>query len=240
MRTFLAATMTFVLTSAVFAQTPAPAREAAPPYPETISVNGTGRATVTPDRFTFTVGVQTIADTVDSAVNENNAKVSAVIAALKKAGATDKDVRTSNFSIYPQQDYGQGKLPRILGYQVVNNITVRRENVAEVGRLLQVAVNAGVNTSSGLQFELSDPTRGRDQALRAAFDDAKSKASLLAQAAGRTLGRALTISEGAASAPPPRVFTAQAMRAEAAVTEVPVEAGTQQTAYTVSVVFELR
>lgn len=238
MRTFLAATMTFVLATALLAQAPVPAREPAQPYPETISVNGTGRATVTPDRFTFTVGVQTVGDQVDAAVNENNAKVSAVIAALKKAGATEKDIRTSNFSIWPQQDYGQGKLPRILGYQVVNNITVRRENVADAGRLLQVAVNAGVNTSSGLQFEVSDPTKGRDQALRAAFDDAKSKASLLAQAAGRTLGRALTISEGTAPAPP-RVFQAQAMRAEGGVSEVPVEAGTQQTTYSVSVLFEL-
>ncbi len=240
MRTFLAATMTFVLTTGLFAQTTSPVREAAQPYFETISVSGTGRATLTPDRFTFTVGVQTVADTVDAAVNENNAKVAAVIAALKNAGATDKDIRTSNFSIFPQQDYGQGKLPRILGYQVVNNITVRRQNVADAGKLLQVAVNAGVNTSSGLQFEVSDPTRGRDQALKAAFDDAKSKASLLAQAAGRSLGRALTISEGAAAAPPPRFLQAQAMRAEAAVTEVPVQAGTQETSYSVSVVFELR
>ncbi len=222
----------------VIALLPAIAAAQMQPMPETITVSGTGHVTVVPDRFSFTAGVQTVGDTVESAVNENNTKTAAVIAALKKAGAGDKDIRTANFSIWPQQEYGQGKLPRILGYQVSNSITVRRENIADAGRLLQVAINAGVNTSSGLQFDVSDPTRGRDQGLKAAFDDARSKATLLAQAAGRTLGRAMDISEGLQPAPP--VPRPMAMRAEAVSAPVPVEAGTQENTYTVSVVFELR
>lgn len=216
-------------------------RVSPPPQLETVSVSGTGHATVTPDRFTFTVGVQTISETVEAAVNENNSKSAAVIAALKRAGATDKDIRTSNFSIYPQQDYGQNKLPRILGYQVSNNITVRRDNISEIGKMLQAALNAGVNQSSGLQFEVSDPARGRDQAIRAAYDEARSKAALLAQAAGRTLGRAINIVEGGQNVPPPYpVPRAMAMRAEQGVSEVPVEAGSQDVTYSVSVLFELR
>ena len=240
MRTFLASTLALGLSVAAIAQTPMLHDSARRPFDETISVTGTGHATVTPDRFSFTVGVQTISDTVEQAVNENNSKTAATIAALKKAGATDKDIRTTNFSIYPQQDYGQNKLPRILGYQVSNNITVRRENISEAGKLLQAALNAGVNQSSGLQFEVSDPARGRDQAMRAAYDEAKSKASLLAQAAGRTLGRALAISEGGGVAPPYPVPRAMAMRAESVVSEVPVEAGSQDVSYSISVVFELR
>ncbi|HSP13472.1 MAG TPA: SIMPL domain-containing protein [Thermoanaerobaculia bacterium] len=239
MRTFLLMTFALGFSVAAMAQSGIAVREPMPAYPETVTVSGTGRASVTPDRSSFSVGVQTVADSVDAAVNENNSKVAAVIAALKKAGAAEKDIRTSNFSIYPQQDYGQGKLPRILGYQVSNNITVRRENVSEAGRLLQTAVNAGVNTSSGLQFEVSDPARGRDQAMRAAYDEARAKAALLAQAAGRALGRAISINEGGQAAPPTPYPRAMAMRAEA-VSEVPVEAGTQETSYTVSVVFELR
>lgn len=146
-----------------------PVRDTTPPLLETVSVSGTGRATVVPDRFTFTVGVQTVANNVEDAVNENNRKVAAVIAALKRAGAQDKDVRTSNFSIWPQQDYSQGHLPRILGYQVSNNITITRDKIGEAGKLLQAAISAGVNTSSGLQFEVSDPSKGREQGLRAAY-----------------------------------------------------------------------
>ena len=234
MKTFLFALLSVVFASAALAQ-PAPPEE-------TVSVSGTGRASVTPDRFSFTVGVHTVGSTVEGALNENNARVAAVIAALKKAGATDKDIQTSGFSIYPQQDYQQGKLPTILGYQVQNTITVRRSQIGDAGRLLQVAVNAGVNTSSGLQFEVSDPSKGRDQGLTAAFADAKAKAALLAQAAGRTLGRALSISEGAQVTPPrPYPTVGRVAMAEARVAQdVPVESGSQEMVYTVTVVFELR
>jgi len=217
-----------------------PPRETAPL--ETISVTGTGKATLTPDRFSFSAGVQTTAPTVEEAVNQNNTKMASVIAALKKAGATDPEVRTSNFSIYPQQVYEQGQPPRVVGYQASNSVTVTKKDIGAAGRLLQVALNAGVNETSGLNFEVSDPSRGRDQGLRAAFDDARAKATLLAQAAGRTLGRAMMITEGTeATPPPPRPMPMGVMAAKAeAISQVPVESGTRELAYTISVVFEMR
>jgi len=208
---------------------------------ETVSVTGTGKTMITPDRFTFQVGVQTVGNTVDEAVAENNRRVAAVIGALKKAGATDKDIQTSNFNIHPQQDYQEGRLPRILGYQVSNNVTVRSEKIDEAGKLLGIAIGAGVNTSSGLQFQVSDPRKGRETGLKAAFDDARAKATLLAQAAGRTLGRAIVISEGVQHPQPPQpMMRAMAMEARVGNADVPVEAGMEELSFTVSVTFELR
>src|SRR5262249_25118485 len=107
--------------------------------------------------------------------------------------------------------------------------------------LLQAAIAAGVNTSSGLTFSVADPSRGRDQGLRAAFDDARAKAALLASAAGRTLGPALAITEGTEQNIVPRPQgVVRAMAAKAEVSEVPVEAGMQELIFTVSVVFALR
>lgn len=225
----------------LLAATAAVAQTAAPPLVDTVTVAGTGRTNVTPDRFTFNVGVQSVAATVEDAVAENNRRVAAVIAALKKAGAQDKDIQTSQFTIYPQQDYQQGRLPRIVGYQVSNNVTVRSEKVGDAGRLLGVAVAAGVNHASGINFEVSDPARGRDQGLRAAFDDARAKAVLLAAAAGRTLGQALVITEGTQHTPPPMPMArAAAMEARLQTSDVPVESGSQQLTFNVTVTFALR
>jgi uncharacterized protein YggE len=119
---------------------------------------------------------------------------------------------------------------------------VTRDNVTDAGRLLQAAVNAGVNTSSGLSFLVSNPSAGRAEGLRAAFDDARAKAMVLAQAAGRTLGRALVITEGGQSTPQPPYPMPQRMTMgkAAAVSEVPVEAGNEEAGFAVSVTFELR
>ncbi|HEU4888811.1 MAG TPA: SIMPL domain-containing protein [Thermoanaerobaculia bacterium] len=238
MKRFLSTLILITIATGALAQTPS----IPIPPPESISVSGIGRSSVTPDRFSFNVGVQTVALTVDDAVAENNKRVAAVIAALKAAGAQDKDIQTSNFNIWPQQDHQEGRQPRITGYQVVNNVNVRSTKVADAGRLLGIAIGAGVNTSSGINFEVADPARGRDQGLRAAFNDAKAKATLLAQAAGRTLGRVLMISEGVQSVPPQPYPYQRAMAMEARVgnADVPVEAGSQEQTYTVSVTFELR
>jgi uncharacterized protein YggE len=244
MKRFLISAVAAALSATALAQ-PATMPAHDPAYVDTVSVTGSSHVTVTPDRFSFNATVQTIAPTVEEAVNENNTKVAAVIAALKSAGATAEEIRTSNFSIYPQQDYSQqqqGKLPRVIGYQVSNSITVTRKQVADAGRLLQTAIAAGVNQSSGLNFFVSDPARGRDQGLTLAFADARAKASLLAQAAGRNLGPAMSISEGGSSPmPPPRPMMSRVMAAQAVVAEtVPVESGSSDLSFTVSVVFALR
>ena len=238
MKRFLISLIAAVTASTALAQAAQPIAAA---MPESITVTGTGRATVTPDRFSFTLGVQTIAPTVDEAVNDNNAKVASVIAALKKAGAEDKNIQTSQFNIWPQQDYQEGRLPRILGYQVSNSITVRSTKIADAGRLLGIALSAGVNTSSGINFENSNPSAGRDQGLRSAIEDARAKAALLAQAANRTLGKAIVISEGVQAQPPvyPMARSA-AVAMEAKVGDVPVESGSQEVTYVVTVTYELR
>lgn len=216
--------------------TPAP-REAA--GAETVSVSGIGRATLAPDRASFSVGVQSMGPSVAAAVQENNQRVAAVVAAMRKLGATDREIRTSQLSIYPQQDHQPNRAPRIVGYQVSNNVTVVRNDPAEVGRYLQAAVDAGANTVSGVNFTVSDPARGRDSALQAAFADARAKAEVLARAAGRTIGRALAITEGTAITPPPYPMGRGAVMLEAKM-DVPVEAGAEEITFSVSVVFELR
>lgn len=227
-----------ILAPVAFAQTNSP-REAA--LLDTVSVTGTARVRTAPDRFSFTVGVQTQGQTVELAVNENNSRVAAVTSALKRAGAADSEIQTSGFSIYPQQDYSQGQLPRLVGYQVSNNITVTKKQIGEAGKLLQAAIAAGVNTSSGLNFSVADPARGRDQGLRAAFEDARAKATLLATAAGRTLGQAVAITEGTEPTVVPRPMPVRAMAAKVAdVSEVPVESGSEELTFTVSVVFSMR
>jgi uncharacterized protein len=227
--------------AALHAQTPpGPVpREAA--FGQTVSVTGVGRVTLTPDRAMFTAGVQTIAPTLAAATQENGTKMTAILNALKAAGATERDLRTTGLAIYPQQaQQGEGRPLRIVAYQVSNAVMVTKDDPAAAGRLLEAAVNAGANTVSGVTFTVSDPPRGkRDQGLQLAFIDAKEKADVLARAAGRSIGRALAITEGGAQQPMP--VPMMRMRAEAAqMASVPVESGTEEITFTVSVIFELQ
>ncbi|MGA7615729.1 MAG: SIMPL domain-containing protein [Thermoanaerobaculia bacterium] len=206
---------------------------------DTVTVRGNARLSLTPDRVTFTIGVQTTAPTVDDAVRQNNTRVSGVVDALKKAGATPDQIRTTNFSVYPQQVYQQGEAPRLTGYQVNNSVVVTTSKATTAGKLLQAAVDAGANNASGLNMSIADPEAARRTGLRQAYENAKSSAQALAEAAGRTLGRAIVISEEGMTPPPPRPM-AMAMESRVAASSVPVEEGTLEMEFHVDVTFELR
>ena len=239
-RAALGALLVGLAPALALAQTPAGPASREGAMAETISVTGVGRVTLTPDRGSFIAGAQTMAPTLRAAVDDNAALMKRILAELRKAGAADKELRTANLSISPQQSYQEGRPPKVVGYQVSNQVTVTRDDPASIGRLLEAAVNAGANTVSGVSFTVSDPARGREAGLQAAFADARAKADVLARAAGRAVGRALAITEGGAEAPPPpRPMFRQAAVAGVAVA-APVEPGTEEQAFTVSVVFELR
>lgn len=208
---------------------------------ETVTVTGEATVSSPPDEVSFTAGVQSVAQTVDAAVAENNRQTRAIIDALKRAGATDAEIRTSNFSIWPQQDYAEGRPPRITGFVVSNQVTVTKKDPAAASRLLTAAVTAGANNVSGLQMGLSSMDGIRAEGLRQAYVNARARAQVLAEASGRSLGRALTIREGGIDVPtpPPYVRSAMAMEAKASM-DVPVEAGMQESRFVVNVVFELR
>ena len=76
--------------SSLLAQTSVSPPPREPAMVETVSVTGSGKVTLTPDRVVFTIGVDTTALTVADAVRQNNEKVARVVAALKAAGATDR------------------------------------------------------------------------------------------------------------------------------------------------------
>jgi len=243
MKHWIQAAPLLLLTSLAFAQSSSTTAPREPALEETVSVTGEGRVSLAPDRVMFTAGVETIAATAEEAVRLNNTKVAAVIAALKKAGAADREIRTSNFSLYPQQEYVENRRPRVTGYQAVNQVTLTRDEITGIGKYLQSAVDAGANNVSGLAMIVRDPQKGRNEGLKMAFEDARAKATLLAQSAGRSLGRALAITEGTGIAPPRPMYgkmvMAQAMESRVAQ-DVPVETGSQEITFAVSVIFEMR
>jgi uncharacterized protein YggE len=202
-----------------------------------LRVSGTAEVSLVPDRVSFTVGVETTAAQVADAVEQNNQRARAVIDALVAAGVDKTRIRTTSLSLQPQYEHREGRTPQIVGYHASNSVTVTSDRTAEVGKLLQAAINAGANQVLQLAYTASKPGKARDDGLAAAFADARSKAEVLARAAGRTLGQALSIVEG--SLPPPRPLFMERNVMAAAVSDVPAEPGMLETSVTVTVVFEL-
>jgi uncharacterized protein YggE len=179
-----------------------------------ITVHGTGTASTVPDRATFTFGVDTKRKTAADASEANNRQMREVIATLKAAGVADEDIQTSQISLYPDYDES-GSEP--LGYQATSSVAVI-VSLAKAGAALEAAVGAGANQVDGPSLTKADTDKLYDDALRAAVADARSRAEVLAAAAGVKVGEVSSIAEGAEpSGPIPYAYDSAAGPQRAAI-----------------------
>ena len=217
----------------VTAQQPAVAGEE---IVRTVSVAGKGTILAVPDQATIQIGVRTEAKTSEKALEENNDKMAALQASLRRARIASKDIQTRDFSIWPQYRESSSRTTRITGYEVSNTLVITVRNIENLGKILDAAVKAGGNQVHGIEFGFSDPSALLDEAREEAMKDAKRKATQLAKLADVKLGTVVTISESG-SAPTPVFRAAADTFAEAA--SVPIETGESSVSLSVQVTYEL-
>jgi uncharacterized protein YggE len=209
---------------------------------DTIIAPGTGRTMVEPDIATVRLGVTIVRPTATEAREAAATTMSAVLEAVAASGVERRDVRTTLVGLNPVTDYSSERGPRVTGYQVANTVEITVRDLASAGELIDAGLRAGASSLDGLEFRLDDPSTAEDAARRAAVDDARRRAAVLAEAAGVSVGRVVGIVEGGGR--PPLPFAAGgtsgmlAMKsAEAA--DTPVEAGSQEVAVSVVVTFAI-
>lgn len=164
------------------------------PAQRTLVVTGTGTVTLTPDIAYINIGVHTEAATAAEAVSTNSTQTQQVVDGLKLAGVDAKDIRTMNFSIYPNQQYDpQTNAKLALTYVVDNTVYVTVRKLDNLGALLDAAVKSGANNVNSIQFDAADKTAALKQARDDAVKDARTQAQDLSSAAGVTLGNLQTV-----------------------------------------------
>lgn len=172
---------------------PATINQAAPENVRTLNVNGLGQVYLTPDIAYIYIGVHTEGATASEAVDSNKTQTNSVIDALKKAGVDEKDIRTTNFSIWPSQQYSPDGAITGTVYMVDNSVYVTVRDLDGLGDLLDSAISAGANSVNSIQFDVADKTEAVKEARAKAMEDAKLQAQELADTAGVSLGNIQTI-----------------------------------------------
>jgi uncharacterized protein YggE len=160
-----------------------------------ITVVGTGEAFGAPDTAEVQLGADTFAPTVAEATSQNEALVEAIMAALAAQGIESKDIRTSNYSLWAEQVYGERGPEGIAGYRVSNLVTVTIRDINAVSGVIGAVTEAGANNIHGVSFRVADPAGLEDEARAAAITNARARAESLAELSGVTLGEIVTVSE---------------------------------------------
>jgi hypothetical protein len=211
----------------------------------TVSVTGKATLTVPNDSARASFSVSRERPSRGAALQAASKGLNRVIAAVGKVpGVGASDVRTGRISVRALQ-----KGERTV-YRAGEGIGVTLHQPANAGELVSAALAAGASGVTGPIFFVGETEAAYSQALAAAFEKAKTRATLLATQAGATLGAAISIQEGgeaeaftpqAAEKTPPACAAEPgpiAKRCSGAPTP-PTKPGTSTVTATVGVVFAL-
>jgi uncharacterized protein YggE len=202
----------------------------------TITVTGNGQVEGTPDTATFTIGVDTTAQTAVHALERNNAQVAALEKSLEQSGVLAKDMQTSWFNLSANTNNNNV----VTGFSADDELTVTMSDISNLGQALDAAVHAtgdGV-TLGGISFSVANQSTLLAAARAQAMQQASTEATQLAAGGGLALGPIVKVTDQENAGQ--QVFFAPVNAAGASASSpVPVQPGQQQISVSVTVVYQL-
>jgi len=155
----------------------------------TISAAGQGEVFVKPDiaQISFTIQKEKIS--LLDAQNEASVASNKLTDFLKSSGIEDKDIKTTNYSIYPRYDYLENSGRIFRGYDVSETIEVKIRKIDDTGKILSGAANNGADQVGQVSFTIDDQEAVKREAREKAIIDAKQKANKLANDLGLKIVR---------------------------------------------------
>jgi len=160
--------------------------------PSPFSTTGEGIVYTTPDTVSATLGISTNAETVVKAQTVANQTINDIKAGLKQLGVDEKDIKTTNYNIYPNYDYS-ARTPNITGYNVNISLKVVSEDLSKINDIVDTATRLGANEVRNISFEVKDRQAAIDEATKIAIKDAKEKAQKIARESGISLGKLINV-----------------------------------------------
>lgn len=201
---------------------------------------GESEIVTVPDQVGVTLGVNVNSPTVGSAQADANNVINSISENLKELGIKSEDIKTQNYSIYPDYDYNSGT-QRIRGYIVNANLLVKLTDFNQLNTVIDMATAQGANQVGGINFSLSKEKEAelKKQARKEAIADAKESAEELARLGGVRLGKVVDVYESQGSMPAPKYARElSVMSADAMGGETAIEPGSATYNYTVTLSYE--
>lgn len=158
------------------------------PSYNTINVTGEGEVFAVPDIATFSFMVTADAKTVAAAQEDVTEKVNSVLAELKNQGVEERDIKTTDYNVYPRYSYTQPVCTQfscppgrqiLEGYTASHNVSVKVRKTDDAGKILGAVGEQGATNLSGISFTIDDPEKLTEEARAKAIANAGEKAEKL-------------------------------------------------------------
>ena len=207
----------------------------------TITIEGSGKITATPNIAVTDIGLVTEKADVAEAQAENSKKMNDLIAGLKKLDIAADDIKTTQYQVYPKYSYEEKRGSTITGYSVSQSVHVKIRDLNKISAVLAAVGSFGANQVSGIQFTIDEPKNLETEARAAAIEDAQDRAKILSKDLGVRLGKVVGFSESArGGAPMPYAMMDKATAGGYAEAAPQIQSGTLDIQSNVVITYEIR
>jgi uncharacterized protein YggE len=194
------------------------------PQPPELVVTGNSDVLANPDEAVVRLGIVRQTNAAETAQDQANAVAQEILKAVGSLGVPQKDIQTARLILTPVYSPRNSE-QRIVSYSATNTVSVRLDNLEKVGSVIDAGLRAGANQLEGVQFQLRNDLPAREQALKEAVQEARSKAQTMADALRVNLLEVIEATEGGVSVFPRVQAGAVAMERAAVATPTPVSPG---------------
>ena len=227
--TSMSRTLPIVLTAllvsmAAFAPSAANAQhEMHHPEPKrTITVSGEGHIDVEPDMAVVRFGIVSIADQPEDARSQNAEAAARAMNAVRELGIEDRYIQMETLRLQPHREWVDEDRRWVeRGYEAIRQVVVDVHDLEMLPTLVAEVVQQGANRLEQVSYDLEDRDAARNEALRAAVENAREKARIVASTLGEELGPVQNLHEQSFDFPRPVMDMRQNMMAAEKAEAVP-------------------
>ena len=195
---------------------------------------------------------------VSIARNTVTQKTNKTFEQLGKFNIEDKDIQTTDYSVYPKYKYitinyknrerstEERRSERMLeGYKVTHETRIKIRNIDDISDILNIITNNDPENIGNVSFGLDEEAaeRLKDDATVLAIKNTKSKAQKIAKESGINLGKIINISIGENYRTPQ--FRAQTFKENASISyedssSIPIYSGERKITITATITYEVK
>ncbi len=209
----------------------------------TITITGKEEKKLVPDTAKISFSVNEYRKNQKEAAKIVNTKTKKIIEALKDLDIDEKDIKTRNYSVYPEYNWNNGKRT-FRNYKVSQSIEVKVKDLEKISKVLAKVVELKVDNLNGPNMYIDNLDEIKEKMRAEAIKNAKEKADELAIQLGVKLDKIVGFSENKNSNYYPRPMYKMAVMADAVsgdeeMPEPEINPGEQKITKTVNISFQI-
>ena len=167
--------------------------------PATVNVMGKSKRLVMPDLAVYSVHMSATDKDEALAVKRMNDLANETLGRLRKEGFTEDQIKLTGYAVNVNYDYSQGK-PRKVSYTAWQSVNVKfpmdKDRVLKVMNMLTANQNEGLQVNFFADVSDDLKTKTSNELVKQAIQDARTKADMMADAAGYKVKNVIDITYG--------------------------------------------